>query len=186
MPSALIPRHGRRRRDALARQHGWRGFLGRAGAAIAAGPANDNLADAQPLTGQQFAAVGYYGAATTEVDEPSSDGSRTIWYVWTAPANLNVTLSTNADSSGTVLSAYQVSSTTSPTYSQFNYIATNSTLGTSVSLTFPVTANTTYAFCAGTFNPTVGDGSVILSLASSPGDPAWVGPSPSDHHAAGE
>jgi hypothetical protein len=142
----------------------------------AAGPANDNLAGAQPLTGAQFAAVGYYGAATTEVDEPSSDGSHTIWYVWTAPANLNATLSINADSSGTVLSAYQVSSTASPTYGKFNYIASNNTVGSSISLTFPVTANTTYAFCAGTYNPSTGDGSVILSLSSSPGDPAWAGP----------
>lgn len=142
-------------------------------------PPNDNLADAQLLSGTQAAAVGYNGAATTEAGEPAGDGYDTIWYVWTAPANLNVTLATGASSPGTVVSAYQVSSTGAPGYGQFVYVASASTGGTSASITFPVTANATYAIAVGSETAATDNGAVILSLSSTPGLASWAGsPSP--------
>jgi hypothetical protein len=120
------------------------------------------------VTGPVFSVVGYDGAATTESAEPAGDGDNTIWYLWTAPANLNVTLSTAASSAGTILSAYQVGGSGAPAYNAFIPIASNGSGGYSATVSFPVTANTTYAFAVGTYATAPGNGSVILSMASVP------------------
>ncbi len=63
-------------------------------------PPNDDLANAQLVTGSNFAIAGDYTYATAEAGEPATDGGRTIWYLWTAPVNLNATLATSATSAG--------------------------------------------------------------------------------------
>ncbi len=136
-------------------------------APVTAQPANDNLAGAQLLSGTQFSVVGYNGSATTEAGEPASDGNDTIWYLWTAPSNLTVTLSTAASTSGSILSAYQVSGTGVPGYNQFNYVTSNGG-GFSAAISFPAAANTTYAIAVGAYNASTSNGSVILTMNGAP------------------
>lgn len=49
-------------------------------------PANDNFADASPLTGSGASFSGSNIAATREVGEPAGGGDRSVWFKWTSPA----------------------------------------------------------------------------------------------------
>jgi uncharacterized delta-60 repeat protein/uncharacterized repeat protein (TIGR01451 family) len=73
-------------------------------------PANDNFADAQPLSGGWGTVAGDNTGATAESGEPSHGGavaSSSIWFKWTAPKDGEISLDTiNSDLYETVLGVY--------------------------------------------------------------------------------
>ena len=61
-------------------------------------PANDNLANAQVLTGVRVAVTGNNFSATKEANEPDhagNAGGKSVWYRWTAPKSGIFVISTN-------------------------------------------------------------------------------------------
>ncbi|MBI3879411.1 MAG: Ig-like domain-containing protein [Verrucomicrobia bacterium] len=84
---------------------------------------NDLFALAAPLAGTNATAEGDNSAATTEAGEPPMPGSpqgRTLWWMWTAPADGNLELSTAASSNSTVVAVY-----TGDTLTNLTRVATN-------------------------------------------------------------
>ncbi|MDQ2831318.1 MAG: fibronectin type III domain-containing protein, partial [Chloroflexota bacterium] len=76
------------------------------------GPPNDDFANAQPISGTSGAVTGANVSATKESGEPDHDGDpggASVWYVWTAPANVggSVTFDTCGSNFSTLLAAYQ-------------------------------------------------------------------------------
>jgi hypothetical protein len=73
-----------------------------------AAPANDMFADAQSIAGSYGSVTGTNVDATVEPGEPNAfAGHKTVWYRWTAPANLSMTFQTQAGTlSDTVLGVY--------------------------------------------------------------------------------
>jgi len=76
------------------------------------GPPNDDFANAQPISGTSGAVTGANVSATKESGEPDHDGDpggASVWYVWTAPANVggSVTFDTCGSDFSTLLAAYQ-------------------------------------------------------------------------------
>ncbi len=72
-------------------------------------PANDNFADATPLSGSSVDASANNVSASKEVGEPShasSSGGASIWYSWTAPAPGEYAVDTCGSSFNTVLAVY--------------------------------------------------------------------------------
>jgi hypothetical protein len=73
-------------------------------------PANDMFAAAQKLTGSSGRATGSNAGATLESGEPRHAGvpnGASVWYVWTAPASVTVTIDTATSSFDTVLAVYR-------------------------------------------------------------------------------
>ena len=140
-------------------------------------PMNDNLAGAQMVSGSNFTVLGYNGSATREFSEPSGNGASTIWYKWTAPRNLMVTLAAQGTYNALNLNVYQSGTASQPVYNLLNFV-TNNTGATSPSVTFAATANTTYVFSAGAANSGQTNGSILIALSSVEGDEAWVAPVP--------
>ncbi|HEX4083358.1 MAG TPA: hypothetical protein VHY22_00500, partial [Chthoniobacteraceae bacterium] len=147
-------------------------------APTSATPANDNLANAQVLTGSNLIAVGYDASATNELGEPAVTGDNTLWYVWTAPANLNVVISLAGSYNGVALSAFQTGVSGTCTYNTLNFITGNSSYngGVTPSISFAATANTTYVFAIGAYASGNPNGTLMMTLTSSPGGALWVGP----------
>jgi titin len=79
--------------------------------AAVTGPANDNFANAQVISGAAGSVNGTNVGASREVGEPnhaSNPGGASIWYVWTAPAGYNhVTFTTCGSGFNTLLAEYQ-------------------------------------------------------------------------------
>lgn len=71
-----------------------------------AAPSNDNFADAQEISGQAVSVNGTNVDATTEDGEPIFNGTRSLWYRWTAPAEGTVTMTTCDSGSSILLSVY--------------------------------------------------------------------------------
>lgn len=70
-------------------------------------PANDMFADAEEITGANGEIFGTNHNATSESGEPVVFGSSSVWYRWTAPANLSVTFEINGGTlDKSVLSIY--------------------------------------------------------------------------------
>ncbi|MCX6873712.1 MAG: hypothetical protein NTW21_07875 [Verrucomicrobia bacterium] len=83
-----------------------------------AGPANDNFADAQLISGLSDWVSGSNMGATFQAGEPShyaQAGGRSVWYVWTAPGGGTITFDTIGSGFDTVLAAYSGGSLTSLT-----------------------------------------------------------------------
>jgi len=73
---------------------------------------NDDFANAQPISGTSGQETGANVGATKESGEPDHDGDpggASVWYVWTAPANVggSVTFDTCGSDFSTLLAAYQ-------------------------------------------------------------------------------
>ena len=76
------------------------------------GPPNDDFANAQPISSTSGTVTGTNVQATKEPGEPAHDGDpggASVWYVWTAPANVggSVTFDTCGSDFSTLLAAYQ-------------------------------------------------------------------------------
>lgn len=75
-----------------------------------AAPANDDFAETQVLTGLPPSATGSNVDATLEEGEPDhadAGGEHSVWYRWTAPENLPLTLSLCESDFDTVLAVYE-------------------------------------------------------------------------------
>jgi hypothetical protein len=103
-------------------------------------PVNDNAAQAQelPNTQSNLVAVNYTGTATREGGEGDT-GERTVWYKWTAPANVMVTVSGEGSQYGQRLIAYL-----GTPFSNFQRVAVDAPYNDTATITFPATAGTTF------------------------------------------
>ncbi len=71
-------------------------------------PANDDLANAIPLSAQSVDTGGTYTGASLETNEsnPSTNAAGGVWYAWTAPSNNEVTIDTCGSNFDTYLGVY--------------------------------------------------------------------------------
>lgn len=112
-------------------------------AALAAPPANDNFANATPITGLTGTTTGNNSEATTEPGEPPGIGNRyqSVWFTWVAPFTGVAQFDTNVSSFDTVLYGYTGGSLN-------NLVLVGSDddggIGTASLMQFPVTAGTAY------------------------------------------
>jgi hypothetical protein len=137
-------------------------------ASVATAPANDNLADAAPLSGATATATGSNLAASKEPGEPnhaSGYGGASVWWTWTAPSTGGVTISTAGSSFNTVLAAY-----TGTTPSGLVAVAANGDAGTGTqsSISFRAIAGTTYQIAVDGQWSEADTGSIALSLNLAP------------------
>src|SRR5579862_3445611 len=147
-------------------------------------PANDDFANAQPLTGLIATVSGDTEFATTELGEPLHAGvasGASVWFSYTAPQTRPMTLSTAGSKFNTVLAVY-----TGAVLPQLVPVAGADPIaadGKSSTLTFNATAGTTYLIAlagiggaAGQYTLTLNPGTIGLGsglLISS--NPAVVG-----------
>jgi len=133
--------------------------------------ANDNFASAQSISGASATVSGNTTGASREAGEPShwsGATSPTLWYSWTAPANLTATFSTcGAANYDTVLAAY-----TGASVGALSLVSNNDDYcGLRSQITFPASAGTTYSIAVAGYSS--GYGSFTLQLTSVPiPDPA--------------
>lgn len=126
---------------------------------------NDQFANAMLLAGPVAAVTGHNTNATLEAGEPQhlpgATGGRSVWWRWTAPADMAVTWSTEGSGFDTVLSAY-----TGNSVSNLVRVASddNSGPGNASLLTFAAVAGTTYSIALDGFGITQGP----LQLALNP------------------
>ena len=107
-------------------------------------PANDDFANALPLTGLDADATGSTVGATQEPCEPVHDDNYydpSVWYTWTAPASGAVTIDTAGSSYPTVLGIY-----TGSELCKLTRVAVNRLTGAGVPAkrSFRATAGVTY------------------------------------------
>ena len=133
-------------------------------------PANDNLANAQLLTGPNVRITGTSLGATKEEGEPNhytpSTGGASVWYRWLAPTTGRVALTTEGSRFDTILAAYTPNSA-----NRLVGIAANdeAALGTMTSaIDFAVTAGTGYWFVVEGYQGASGDISLALSYRTRP------------------
>ena len=123
-----------------------------AGSAPAAAPSNDAFASAQQLSGAQGAVAGSTVDATRESGEPwhaGGNGSRSVWFRWTAPASGQVAFDTLTTSFDTALAVYTGSAVNTLTWVGSNH-RWDST-GTGSRLRFAAVAGTTYRIAVDTY-----------------------------------
>jgi hypothetical protein len=111
----------------------------------AATPANDMFAAAQKLTGSSGRATGTNVRATLEAGEPRHAGvpnGASVWFAWTAPSSVTVTIDTATSGFDTVLAVYRGSAVNALTTVASNDDVSSSNVTSRVS--FRATAGTTY------------------------------------------
>lgn len=122
--------------------------------------ANDNLVDAQVISGPSGAATGTNVGATKEPGEPNhagNPGGASVWFAWTAPANAMFTFDTCNSEFDTLLAVY-----TGTAVNALTPVASNDdSCAAASSVTFTATAGTTYLIAVdgadGEGGPMVGD-----------------------------
>jgi hypothetical protein len=118
--------------------------------ALAAPPANDNFASAQPLSpaaGLPASATGTTVDATREAGEPvhaASAGARSAWFTWTAPSSRRVRLSACGSAFNTLLAVYTGGAVGSLTRVADNNDSSACATGTRSSVDFNATGGQTY------------------------------------------
>ncbi|WP_190295028.1 S8 family peptidase [Methyloversatilis sp. RAC08] len=135
------------------------------GAALAGAgtESNDAFAAARVLGGASATDSGSNTLASSEAGEPAHDGiaaTRSLWWVWTAPASGMLTLDTNGSNFDTMLALY-----TGSALSSLALLASDDDSGTGAQsqLETVVTAGTTYRIAVDGFNGTTGN--IVLNLA---------------------
>jgi hypothetical protein len=130
-------------------------------------PPNDNFANATVLSGATAAVAGSSANATKEQGEPNhrtdNPGGASVWYRWTAPSNMSVTISTEGSSFDTVLGVYTGSAVNGLTPTARNDDADGRRTSR---VTFNAFSGTSYRIAVDGFNGA--EGSVELSV-----NPAW-------------
>ncbi len=117
-------------------------------------PPNDMFADATIVNGEIFSVTSNNRSATSEPfekNQPHAKGGqgKSVWWRWTAPTNMNVTLNTRGSAFDTVMAVYTGSSTSSLTE-----IAANddrNSLDWTSQVQFAATAGTTYHIAVDSF-----------------------------------
>ena len=108
-------------------------------------PANDNFLMSLPQGGTSWTAAGTNLNGTAEAGEPAHAGnaaSKSVWWIWTAPATGTCTLRTDGSSFDTVLAVY-----TGDAVNRLTQVVSNDNSGvgaTQSSVNFPVRQGTTY------------------------------------------
>ncbi len=109
-------------------------------------PANDNFANATPISGERGQVMGSNLAASNQPGEPqhaTSAGGRSVWFNWTAPASGQVTFDTFGPHFDSVLAAY-----TGNALNALTAVAVNDDVVAGIvqlsRLSFPAVAGTTY------------------------------------------
>ena len=141
-----------------------------------AGPANDNFANAQGISGSTGTVTGANNFATKEASEPTNPsdagGGKSVWYSWIAPGTGQATFDTNGSTFDTILAVY-----TGVTLNALSVIAFNDDISPLDAMeprniqslvTFPVTAGTTYRIQVDGFD---GDQGNIILHWSAPAAP---------------
>ena len=127
-------------------------------------PANDPFASATAISGATGTTAFNSGGATRETGEPThgaSSGAASVWFRWTAPASGSLRVTTAGSSYDTLLAAYTGSALGSLTQLAANDDANG---GTTSSITFNVTAGTTYRFAADGWGGQAGAGTLNWTL----------------------
>ncbi len=130
--------------------------------------ANNNFADALPLTGIQPSITGSSANADKEPDEPNhiggaNAGGASIWYKWVAPLSTMINVSTAGSSFDTVLGAYTGTALNALTAKGNNDDEDNPNGILTSLISFDTVAGTNYFFAVDGFNGASGD--VVLSVS---------------------
>ena len=131
-------------------------------------PANDNLANAQTISGTSGSIQATNAFATKEVNEPSHDpennpGGRSIWYRWTAPSNGTATFTTAGSNFDTLLAVYTGSSINTLSPVEKNDDVDLGVITTSF-VDFPAVAGTTYQIAVDGYNGAQGNITLNFTL----------------------
>jgi hypothetical protein len=128
-------------------------------------PANDNFANAQPLSGSTARASGTNEDATSEPGEPDhADGEgHSVWYRWTAPASGRVIVDTCDSDFDTTMAVYTGGAVNALTRVAANDDGCNDEQSR---VTFNATRGTTYWIAIDTFIDEGGD--IVLALGPVP------------------
>lgn len=145
-------------------------------------PANDNLADAQVLTGLASSTTGSNVSASFETGEIShygdSPGGHSVWYSWTAPANgtTDLSLCNDVTDFDTVMAVYTGTALDNLTQLELNDqidVTEGVDCKDASGLTFNATAGTTYLIAVdGYYEDTFGSFRLDLTLTKDPDPPA--------------
>lgn len=151
------------------------------GAAFAAAPANDNFANAAPISGLPAYTTGTNVDATTESGEPApwenAPGGHSVWWTWTAPADGDVTVDTCGSDFDTLLAVYTGGSVAALTPVGSNDFGGCGTDGSNSKLDFTAQSGHVYriavdgmSYCPGSPCPPIEGqvGSIALALKESP------------------
>ena len=133
-----------------------------------AAPANDNFANAAPITGTTASVTGTNLGATKETGEPNiagNTGGKSVWWSWTSPTSGTVALNTHGSNFDTLLGVFTGSSVSTLTTIAANDDDRAHWTYTSA-LTFSATAGVTYDFAVDGYN--AASGSITLNLKETP------------------
>lgn len=121
-------------------------------------PANDDCADAETISSLPYEDVRYIHNATAEGSDPLPSAAavafRTVWWKWTAPANLDIEIDTIGSFYNTVLSVW------TGTCGSFSEVTSNDDIGggdQDSRVTFSAVSGTTYYICVSGRLSTSGD-----------------------------
>src|SRR5688500_14664746 len=120
-------------------------MAGVAGATPSAAPANDACSAAEALTRPPGSVLGSTTHAARDAGEPShpgGNGSRSVWFRWTAPTSGNVGFDTRTTTFDTALAVYTGTSVTALTWVASNHRWDSTAIGSR--LRFAAVAGTTY------------------------------------------
>jgi hypothetical protein len=131
-------------------------------------PLNDPFGSARSLVGSNVNVTGSNIAGSIETGEPmhaGNMGGASVWYVWTAPGNGQLTLDTAGSTFDTLLAAYTGVSVNALTVS-----ASNDDDGASQQsrVQFTVASGTTYRFAVDGRNGATGDLALALAFVADP------------------
>ena len=129
-----------------------------------AGPANDDFANAQALTGSTGSVQGSNIGATAEAGEPSflyEYGGSSVWYTWSSPTTVLAVFTTAGSNYDTILGAY-----TGNNVATLTQVAANDDYGGSLNsqITFVAHAGTVYHIAVDGY--AAQQGSILLSYDS--------------------
>jgi uncharacterized repeat protein (TIGR01451 family)/uncharacterized delta-60 repeat protein len=131
-------------------------------------PANDNFANAQVAVGASGSINGSNIGATKETGEPptiaGNAGGASVWYTWTAPANMTVSFATVGSDFDTIMGVYTGNSITALTVVGENDDANGATVTSAV--TFNAAGGTKYFIAVDGFDGATGN--IILSWGANP------------------
>ncbi len=127
---------------------------------------NDNFASRLLLEGNSVAAIGYNGVGTVEAGEPATSGQRTFWWTYRPSAAGKVTITTQGSSTNpTFLYVYQGTELTT-----LRLVSGAAFYSPTVTVTFPVTADTDYHISFGT-NLQSDNVNMVMSILNNTSDP---------------
>lgn len=133
---------------------------------IPASVQNDAFAQRPTLTGREVSAIGYTGAATNEIGEPSSSGAKSLWWRYRSPAAGRLTVSTQGSGNyDKTVAVYQGETLVSLKLVANGTSQYNSSNGNVVTLSFPVTADTDYQVSLGNIYQRDGGDAAVISFS---------------------